>query len=824
MPNLTFKSGTFILNKDITGKKLLDEIKLFMPELPDGLTFEDVQVIIGGINVDLREYCINREFWCDVEVIIPPKGVVAIVTAVVVGALAASVLLTPEIPKTPTGAKESPNNSFFGQTNQIRLDDLIPNNYGTVISYPDLAVNEGGAWEYVNNQKIIKEVFLIGTGAYDKEPPKYELTPLETITGSTYQYYEPFATIPVVQGQFNSEFIDGQTLLGPNNDEVTPGLTADTTNAFNINNTGSRFSFVIPGTDPNYADWEDLYDLYESIDSFSCEFSYERWALEGFPPTCTLKPTTVTCGVVGFVRFGGVGSAIGVTLFGEFPQGSCDIEYTPNMTLTELEGGFLNVTLPIPTNEVQVSFDFRNGLRGTAEIGILINAGDAVARIDETFTYSANTSDQKYFSEKIAITPTAEPVKITLFRFNNDKDDNTDRCQVSQCATNEYRNNASYGNNTMLTTERKATEQATKFVESKINAKITRKTVSYDLGTGQIIPTLTASRSFADAILHEYTEVQGLPASDLPLDELYTIEDSLPTGLGNFDFTFSDKEASIKERLDTIANVARCIIPFTGQGYKIFRDEQRFPVAQFDSRNIDASSPEEVSYRGASPTSNDGVKLKWRNPDGNKPEYIYYVIQSGQSVKCVYQGGGVYSPAKPTRPYEIELTGCQTLDQAEDRADVECRKLIFIQKTLSVTTLVDGENVERGQVVKHVDYWTNDITSGEIKSINGNIYESYSELRVDPGDYVITYTDELGTPYGPSAVTVIDKTTFSADLPEAYLADGYLIQCGSRFMISTIEEHDTSLYVVNDKNSDSSGRVQLELVQYDERVYPELDS
>lgn len=824
MPKLTVKCGTTKVTKDIQNKNLLAEIRNLIPELPQGFSKDDVKIIVGGVLVDLDEFCINREFSCDVDLLISTKGIIQdIFENTVAGFLFSS--LQPELPTTSTGAKESPNNSFFGQENTIRLYDLIPNAYGEQVSYPDLAVREGGAWEYVNNQKIVKEVFIIGTGEYEKEEPKYELTPLTSIQGSTYQYYEPFQTIPVVQGQFNAEAIDGQVLLGPNNEEVTPGIVEE-------QDPPQGGPVYIPSTNLLSVDLfgtQNVIDLkakYDSGEPLFIEFDYDVYIDTG--AVCEKQRKTAKGLVLQFSKL----LPVGYNLRVDFTDGVVNTctdpiegSFGPYFKLTELEGAAVTVTVPVASDEMQFSFDFRNGLRGSARIAVFVAYAPLTGGIDRFFyEYSGNTSNQKFFTEKESVNSLPGiPQRVTLVRLNDDKDNNTDRVQVSQVATNAYRYNVNYGNNTILTTERKANEQALKVQKSKINAKVTRKTVSYDLNTGQVITNLNASRSFADAILHEYTQVQGLPASDLPLDELYTIKDSIPVGLGNFDYTFSDKESSIKSRIDTIANVARCIMPYTGQGYKIFRDGQRYPVAQFDSRNIDLGSPEEVSYRGVSPTSNDGVKLEWRNPDGNKLEDVYYVIQSGASVKCVSQGGGLYIPAKPTRPYEIKLKGCMTLEQAEDRADVECRKLIFIQKTLSIVTLVDGENVERGQVVKHVDYWTDDIASGEIKSINGNVYESHNELKVPIGSYYITYTDEYGSVSIPSPVTVIDDTTFSASMPDAYLADGYLVQCGTRFMISTIEEHETSLYVVNDKKSDSSGRVQLELVQYDERVYPELD-
>lgn len=824
MSKITVNIGASKFERDITGKNLLSVISSILPKekLPPEFDFGDVILRIGGELCDIRAYDINRVFDKDVTLTIAPKGfdpitVGIIYTIVTVASIAASFLLQPTLPTTSGAAKDSPNNSLFGQENTIRLDEQEPNVYGSQVVYPDIITNKGGAWEYVDNQKIVAEGFLVGTGAYEKSEPRFELTRFGLISGQEWSYYEPFDVVPVVQGQFNSESIDGQTLLGPNNDEIQKGVTAlaDPTVSITITN-----GELIATVNKN-AEWDTIYSNFQT-ELVTLAYKYKPW-IEFQPPSaapvCLLENRSSTGRLLGMVD-----NATTYTLTIDASNtdvGDCGAFYDPYLEATEITSYVVNAVLPVKTNELQLSFEFRGGLRGNVEIAVLVQESTGLERYD--FSYSADTSNQLYYTEKIAISPPDGDLTISVQRLNDDKENNTDRVQITQAATNSYRYNVNYGNRTMLFTKRRATEQATSIKDAKINLDATRKTITYNTSTGQIDYTLTASRSFADAILHEYTQVQGLPAADLPLDEIYAIYESIPSELGNFDYTFADKEQSIKEKLDIIANVARCVMPFTGEGYAIFRDQQRFPVAQFDARNIAADSPEETSYRGATETATDGVKLKWKNPIGNKFEYVYFVIQGANTVECVYQGGGIYSPSLPKIPYEIDLVGCATIEQAKNRAELECRKLIYINKTVKTKVLVDGENVERGQVVKYADYYQDDVATGEIKSSSGNIHTTYGNIKVPAGDYYISYTNEYGDVSNPIPCTVIDEYHILATLPDVYHADGYLIQCGSRFIISTLTEHDNSLYEVADKVSEEDGSVSLELVQYDERIYPELD-
>ena len=819
MAKLKLRSGAIKLEKDITGKNCLKEL---IKMAPDGFNAEDVIVRVGGKRIDNLDINLNRylsaSFNEDVDVVVKPKGIVAVVIASIAASVAASYIISKQISAatqtTQEQTQDSPNNSFFGQTNTIRLDQLEPNIYGSQVSYPDLIVREGGAYEYINNQKIIKETFLIGQGEYRIDSdPRFELTPFSTIPGSSFNIYGPSDTIPVVQGQFNSDVIDGQTLLGPNNSDVTTGISAATTEADNRFNISPNQLVVTVQDTP---DWTNVFVKWTQEGAIHMDVTYERYVQD---LVCELEQVSVNAVLTNVLS--NVGGRYTLTFeAATFPVDECTPVLTPDRIIAAIEyiGTSVSVELPIPGDQIQYSFSFLNGLRGDVTIFAVLNNG--VNPIDTyQYTYSADTINQLFETEKVPPPNPNLTTIVKLIRVNNDKEDNTDRCQVSQVATNTFRNNVNYGDVTILQTERKATEQALRFTDSKINLDVTRKTISYDSSTGQIINTLNASRSFADAMLHEYSVIQGLDPFDLPLDDMYEISDRIGA-LGNFDFTFGDKEQTIRSRIDIIANVARCLLTFSGDGYQIYRNESQVPAAQFDARNISKGSGEEYSYRGASRTSNNGIQLKWTDPSDNKPSYIYYVIQNGQSVKCVDQGDGSFIPAVPSIPLEVDLTGCRTENQADDRADLECRSLIFIQKTLRIKTLEDGENVSRGQVVKHADYYEDDVYSGEIKTISGNNFTTHSSIKIPIGSYVVTYTDVLGDLYGPVSCEVTGDNSFTAVMPEAYVSDGINEQLGSRVIISTLTLHDYNLYFVTDKQSNADGTVDLELSQYDERVFP----
>jgi len=114
---------------------------------------------------------------------------------------------------------------------------------------------------------------------------------------------------------------------------------------------------------------------------------------------------------------------------------------------------------------------------------------------------------------------------------------------------------------------------------------------------------------------------------------------------------------------------------------------------------------------------------------------------------------------------------------------------------------------------------------GEILAVNGTIATTSEIIEFEDGlSYVVHYTGVDGSSYGPYAITEVpgqDKQFSCSDLANTYVRDsvlGYLIQTGSRYIISTVDELDVSKWSVIEK--EPKGRnVQISAVNYDERVY-----
>lgn len=142
------------------------------------------------------------------------KVIIAVIAAIAVVAL----IPRPSIPKIngldSGGSAESPNNRLSGQTNVARPYQAIPEIFGKIISYPDLI--QPSIFEYVDNIKLVREVFCVGGGTYTFGLIRDGQTPISSIPGSSAQIYGPGTTPADLQISRESNDINGQELQGAN--------------------------------------------------------------------------------------------------------------------------------------------------------------------------------------------------------------------------------------------------------------------------------------------------------------------------------------------------------------------------------------------------------------------------------------------------------------------------------------------------------------------------------------------------------------------------------------------------------------------------------
>ena len=168
----------------------------------------------------------------DVYIVMQPLGFdpISILTIIAINIATAVVnailFSSPELPEGTRAAKTSPNNGVGPQTNVARALNRVPDIFGKDRSYPDLITP--GVFEYQGHIKYIEQDFCISRGCGVIEDLRSGETPLDKISGATYEIFEPGESPSRLLKPSTSNEVKSLTLNPPNDSGV------DMTNEFNV--------------------------------------------------------------------------------------------------------------------------------------------------------------------------------------------------------------------------------------------------------------------------------------------------------------------------------------------------------------------------------------------------------------------------------------------------------------------------------------------------------------------------------------------------------------------------------------------------------------
>ncbi|MCX8607729.1 MULTISPECIES: host specificity factor TipJ family phage tail protein, partial [unclassified Gilliamella] len=356
--------------------------------------------------------------------------------------------------------------------------------------------------------------------------------------------------------------------------------------------------------------------------------------------------------------------------------------------------------------------------------------------------------------------------------------------------------------------------------ELKFNVEATRKTITYNAATKEIDYSLKPSRSFADAVLHQYVLVYGRDPAELDLDSLYQIDKNVKNTnkrLGYFDFSFDDIDVSLGQRIETICNAARVYVYRDGQKWRFARNEEKLrAVAMFNALNTFSSSDGgTIQKKSSLPTTYDGIQVQYIDSSKDqiggtdKKTYIDLKIKNNKIVN-----------GQAFRPLKIELAGCRNYDQAMNRAQLEIRRLIYERTFIEDEVINDANFIDKGDLVLWSDTYDETIISGEVVRINNNTFYVDQELELDSGkNYRVAITDKSGYPSDWINIKSHTHNSFTADYSTAYVADNINIQMGSIFIITETISSEPTEFLLTEKIYNDNGTYKIKLINYDSRIY-----
>lgn len=797
---------------------------------PDGISANNHKIYLNNQEINPIEFDLNIAL-CEfdlIKVVRQQQGweiVIAAVVAVVAAVLAVVLMPKASIPNSIDDQKDSSNNKLQGQTNRARVYQAIPDIYGCVRVYPDLLKPANS--EYIDNVKYLEHFMCIGIGQYSLDQFKYDETLLNKIAGTKYKVYEPYAIIPEIRYAYASDEVDGQELVPPN---LSDGIIFSDDYADIVDysaQNGVTTLTLQAGTDVGYLSVQALpiqlnYYVNANVTSYNkgntintnTNIMY-RGNLVSVIKNELGQPVLTINNVV-FVKY-----------MTSFSGSVTNTTITKNALSVEQTGDVYTETFILPEQgtEIWIDVSFARGLKGYAQTRFIYWAvdelGNEIANTRENYDWDlrADTYEPQFRTIKLKPKRGYGHYAIKCGRINNGNSDLTDQIKIENIYIVGYNYNFQMPNVTSVFITTKATTQATSLKELKFNVEATRKTTTYK--NNVINKSLTATRSFADAVLHSYVEIFNRDASELDLDDLHAIDAKLAIekpALRYFDFSFDDADISLGERIQTICNAARVMTYNDGIKWRFVRDEKKSIVsAMFSSANLISSSDGgTIQYNPSQSESYDGVEVEYihaskddRANGTDKKAYIRLRIVNGHVVE-----------QDANNPYKIQLAGCRNKTQAMNRAQMEARRILYQRLTIEDEALYsDVALINKGDRVRWSDTYDEAVVSGEIVGINELQFTVNQTLELDKSKvYRVTITNKQGYPSEWLDVTSFDNSSFAANFNEAFIADGVDIQCGSTFLITEQKTGEINDFILTEKQyNDESFKITLS--QYDERIY-----
>lgn len=706
--------------------------------------------------------------------------------------------------------KNSPNNSLTAQSNAARAYQAIPDVYGYRRVWPDLI--QPSTVEYVDHIKFVTEWLCVSRGRGSITDVQYADTSIFNIAGATYDVFSPqpsagypefsSTVLADVLETFESPEVNGQELDYPG--EVGAIVR---TGSFNAVSGATSFTITVP-------DGSTLDNVKALAPSGTAvvQFSYGTGPT-AFNQTCTLTSFTTSLGSVTFTFTS--------TAWGADASGSgIAFSINPNLVAEQVLGPY---SLAVSCSRIHWNIVFPRGLKGSVQIratwwkvndgGVEIS-GTRETRVD---TFASDTFDQRFYTLKVTPAAGEGKYRAQFSRVTAQIDTNgSDIAKLEEVYAVRYYPTKTLPGVTIIRVTTKATEQATGYSERKFNVRWSRhvRTLTTD--------DVSASRNFGRIMAHIWTlagnQISGLDVAKLAQINAEFGEDS---PLLRFDGSFDDADLSLGERLQIVANHARCTVWRDGPRWTVTRDQLRpYPEMQFDYRNLAASGESSIAYAANLPASFDGVELEYVKQDTQATKaYVRLSIASGAVVV-----------GSSRNPKKIRLSGCTTMAQAENRAQMEARRILYQRTTVSDTALSDAAALGLGALVRWVDPadfgGQEGLQAGEVIGIAGDLITTSEPVEWDgqvTGRILLTGADGqyLGAPVEcyPAEGGRIELASVPVGL---YVADGAR-QCGSRYAfapgLTAAEVESQGLYTLAEATPAGNGTVSIALAQYDQRIY-----
>lgn len=739
------------------------------------------------------------------------------ITWAVIGIAALAVYTYTQLPKIPglPTANDSPNNKLTGQTNIARAYQAIPDVYGYRRVWPDLI--QPSLVEYIDDRKHVTEWMCISRGKGTVTAVQYADTDLLSFDGASFDTFEPASgpsDYPELNDTTLTDVLEGFESPEVNNIELnySTGVSDEIARTGTIVYDDANSYFEITFVDGSVWDYTKSIAGTGTVLITMMPPGGDPW----FPETCDLLSYVSSGGYVTF-RFDNTALIYGTE--GTFSK-SFKLKPTGGPS-SKVKGPYI---LPVECERLRWNLVFARGLQGTAEIEVnwwqVDGSGDMIIGTDEvhTYEYTAASPSEKAYTEEVTPAAGTGRYAISFERMNVDTDYASTATLESVYGIRYHATKVLPGVTVLKVTQR-ASAGAAGATERKFNCRWGRhiRTLSST--------TLSESRNFARALAHLWC-VAGEDLAQLDTTALAAINTALgeTSALLRFDGSLDDADASLGERMQRIADTARCVLWRSGTKWTVTRDEARaFPELQLDYRNLAASGDSTISYAAHMPASHDGVEVEYTDEASqSKKAYIRLDISSG----AVATGASA-------NPKKFKMPGCATEAQADNRAQLEARRLMYSRTSVQDTALADASQLGVGSLVRWVD--PNDfagddgLQAGEVLAIDSLTLTTSEPLDWHgevTGRILVTGVDGLyiGSPVVCTPGATANKVVL-ASVPAGTFVRSATRQLGSRYAFAVgmteAEMQAAGLFTVTEVTPAADRTLSVSLASYDARMFEE---
>lgn len=717
-------------------------------------------------------------------------------------------------------SSESSNNDLTQQTNRARLYKGRPNIYGQVRAYPDLI--QESLLQYIDQEQYATEWMELGYGHYNVTSVRFSESTLTSLAGASYKIYQPGDVIPLIEQGYAFDDVSDQELEGP--DEATSEIIQQATSneIQSASFGGGEVLFVI--TENNDFDYFNdsakplgvtvkanvTYSSASGSVTKDITFSANIYSSE------VVDITDDTTGVITghnmkFLLNNLSGSDISV-LPTDTQINKTSVTFIKYATIKQ--GPFF---APFSANQLWLNLYASLGENKNADVlvtyWLIDDDNNQISGTEKTIKtrLEGKNDDTSYAYQTLKITDIGDG--RAAFTIERTDDGNGSTLNIKSALAITIRENVVYPNDTIIRVDIRQTDSQANN-ERKYNCLAQRLVYGYNRETGGVITTLAASRSFADAVLHEWLAMCKQEISRLDLESLYSIADSLSDPqLGYFDYTFSDATQTLGDRLQIICNAANVSFNWIGGKLVFWRDEKvDYPDAVFARSNMFWDNFKR-SYSPSLTGGYDGVSVTYTDPTTNKSAYVYLSVD---------ENGVTVAADETNNSNKITLNGCRNVTQATQRAWQEARAMIYSRSTMTVNVL-ESVQVVRGSVVQCPDMYDNDQQTGYLTARNGNVFSTSEKIKFGSDQLYVVMTDSDGNYQGrwaANAVSGNSKAFYAeADQFSINLWDGVNIQSPSRYFIASDSDLNSSLWRVNTAKPNGDETQTLTLSEYSESIY-----